>query len=152
MSRTAALRDTERARGLRLRTSLLSVSAFCARSHRRRRTSAPAEDIRDIRGPKLIRPRGLFPRSYAGAALLALCAYGIWRWQRRAPRAYPLLPYEMAAATARGDPPADAAGERTRVLHRGLRHRAALHRARFGITATQRTTEEFLQRSARVPE
>src|SRR5450631_2980158 len=41
---------------------------------------APAEDIRDIRGPKGIFPPWLVPALLAGGALLAIGGYAAWRW------------------------------------------------------------------------
>jgi len=69
---------------------LLRVSAFAPEAAAG--ATVPPEDIRDIRGPKLIRPRWILPAILSGAALLTLCAYGIWRWQRSPGRERPLLP------------------------------------------------------------
>ncbi|HZE43700.1 MAG TPA: hypothetical protein VE058_07950, partial [Steroidobacteraceae bacterium] len=54
-----------------------------------------AEDIRDIRGPKLLLADWVLPALIAGAAIIALAIYGVWR-RRRNRRAHVLLPYEVA--------------------------------------------------------
>ena len=56
----------------------------------------PAQDIRDIRGPKFVRPDWLLPSVLAGGFLLAVGAYGAWRWRRRRQRAPSLSPIELA--------------------------------------------------------
>jgi hypothetical protein len=107
--------------------------------------AVPPEDIRDIRGPKLIRPQWLLPAVVSSVALLALCAYGIWRWQRRPPREYPLLPHELAARRLEEIRPLmqpASAREFGIAVSDIIRHYIE---QRFGIVATQRTTEEFLQ-------
>ncbi len=122
---------------------LLSVSAFALAATVG--ATVPPEDIRDIRGPKLIRPRWIVPAIVSGAALLALCAYGIWRRQRRAPREYPLLPHELAARRLEEIRPLmqpASAREFGIAVSDVIRHYIE---QRFGIVATQRTTEEFLQ-------
>jgi hypothetical protein len=103
------------------------------------------EDIRDIRGPKTV-PRPWLPLSVvAGAVVVALCAYLLWRRQRRrARRQTPSLSTQtlerleatrplMRPATAREF--AIAASE---ILRNYIEQR-------FHVVATQRTTEEFLQ-------
>jgi hypothetical protein len=122
---------------------LLSVSAF--KPAAAIGAAAPAEDIRDIRGPKLIRPRWFLPAIISGAALLALCAYGVWRWRRSAPREYALLPHELAARRLEEirplmqPPSAREFGIAVSDIIRGYIEQ------RFSIVATQRTTDEFLQ-------
>ena len=102
-----------------------------------------AEDIRDIRGPKLVLPAWLVPALAAGGVLLALGAYGFSRRRRRRPRA--LLPFELALqrladigalmqpASAREFSIAISDIVRTYIEQR------------FDITATHQTTEEFLR-------
>jgi hypothetical protein len=102
------------------------------------------EDIRDIRGPKFLLPPWLLPAAVAGTVLLALAAYGVWRWLRRRRRPRPLLPFEIALqrleemralmqpATAR-----EFSIAVSDVVRRYIEER-------FGVTATHRTTEEFL--------
>jgi len=122
---------------------LLRVSAFAPEAAAG--ATVPPEDIRDIRGPKLIRPRWILPAILSGAALLTLCAYGIWRWQRSPGRERPLLPHELAARRLEEIRPLiQPASARefgiavSDVVRRYIEQR-------FGIVATQRTTEEFLQ-------
>ena len=101
-----------------------------------------AEDIRDIRGPRHLPGWGL-PALVAGALLIALGLYGIWRWRRkRAVRV--LLPYEIALQRL----------EEIGALMQPARAREFSIAAsdivrtyieqRFNVTATRRTTEEFL--------
>jgi len=108
---------------------------------------APAEgseDIRDIRGPKFIAPPWLLPALIAGVLLLASGAYGFWRWLRRRGQPRVLLPFEVALQRL----------EEMRALMQPGRAREfsiavsdVVRRyieERFGVTATHRTTEEFL--------
>jgi hypothetical protein len=105
--------------------------------------SAPAEDIRDIRGPQSLFPWGLALEVLAGGVLLAAAGYAVWRWRRRRPiRA--LQYFEIAL-------------QRLEEL-RALMHPASVREfssaisdtvrryieAGFKVTATHRTTEEFL--------
>jgi hypothetical protein len=140
--RDGALR-TRSALGCCVCAILLSVSAFALAAAVG--ATAPPEDIRDIRGPKLIRPRWILPAIISGAALLALCAYGIWRWRRSPPREHPLLPHELAARRLEEIRPLmqpASAREFGIAVSDVIRHYIE---QRFGIVATQRTTEEFLQ-------
>ena len=104
----------------------------------------PGEDIRDIRGPKYLLPPWLLPAILAGAVLLALGAYGLWRWlrRRRLPRA--LLPFEIALQRLeemRALMQPAAAREFSIAVSDVVRRYIE---ERFGVTATHRTTEEFL--------
>jgi hypothetical protein len=122
---------------------LLSVSALAPAAAVD--ATLPPDDIRDIRGPKLIRPRWILPAIISGAALLALCAYGIWRWQRSRPREHRLLPHELAARRLEEIRPLmqpASAREFGIAVSDVIRHYIE---QRFDIVATQRTTEEFLQ-------
>jgi len=102
------------------------------------------EDIRDIRGPKFIFPPWLVPALIAGAVLLALGAVGLWRWLRwrRRPRA--LWPFEIVLQRLE---------EMRALMHPGAAREFSIAvsdvvrryiEERFGVTATHRTTEEFL--------
>jgi hypothetical protein len=107
--------------------------------------AAPAEeDIRDIRGPKYLLPDWVLPAAIVGALLVAAVLYGIWRWRRRRSAA-PLRPFEIALQRL----------EDIRSLMRPAQAREFSTAAsdvvrwyveqRFDVTATRRTTEEFLR-------
>jgi hypothetical protein len=125
-----------------MRTASMAVllgSFFCAAAMA---INAP-EDIRDIRGPKFVHPAWLFPAMLSAGVLLALCAYGVWRWRRRRPRT--LLPFEVALQRLEEI--------RTLMMPQSAREfgiavsdivRSYIEQ-RFEVVATQRTTEEFLQ-------
>ncbi len=106
--------------------------------------AAPVEDIRDIRGPKFIWPAWVLWAAIAAAVLLALCGYWLWRWQRRR-RARVLTPFEIALKGLEDI--------RARMLPGSAREFStevsAIVRTyieqRFDVTATRRTTEEFLR-------
>jgi hypothetical protein len=103
-----------------------------------------SEDIRDIRGPKSVSPAWLLPALLAGGVLIIAGAYGVWRWQRGRRRPAALLPYEIALQRL----------EEIRVLMLPAKARefsiAVSDIVRnyielgFRVTATRRTTEEFL--------
>lgn len=102
-----------------------------------------AEDIRDIRGPIYILPAWVLPALIAGAVLIALGIYGLWR-RRRNRTVRLLLPHELALQRL----------EDIGALMRPARAREFSTAAsdivrqyieqRFSVTATRRTTEEFL--------
>jgi hypothetical protein len=103
-----------------------------------------AEDIRDIRGPKYIMPDWVLPALIGGAVLIALSIYGLWRWRRR--RAAPvLLPHEIALRRLEDIralmQPASARDFSTAVSDIVRRY----IEQKFDVTATRRTTEEFLR-------
>ena len=102
------------------------------------------EDIRDIRGPKFMLPRWLLLALIAGAVLLSLSAYGLWRWLRRRRRPRALLPFEIALqrleemrALMQPSQAREFSIAVSDVVRRYIEER-------FGVTATHRTTEEFL--------
>lgn len=107
--------------------------------------AAPAPgDIRDIRGPKGILPFWLFPTLVVAGALLAIGGYAAWRWTRRARTPPPPLPFEIALRRLE---------EVRRLLNPGSVREFSITisdivrqyiEAAFNITATHRTTEEFL--------
>jgi hypothetical protein len=103
-----------------------------------------AEDIRDIRGPKFMFPPWLLPAGIAGAVLLAFGALRLWRWLRRRRQPRVLLPFEIALqrleemrALMRPDDAREFSIAVTDVVRRYIEER-------FSVTATHRTTEEFL--------
>ena len=102
------------------------------------------EDIRDIRGPQFSVP-WLLPALLAGGAALALCGYGAWRWRhrRRSPRI--LLPFE-AALQRLEDIRTLMQPENAREFSTAVSDivRSYIEQG-FQLTATHRTTEEFLR-------
>jgi len=102
------------------------------------------EDIRDIRGPKFIFPPWLLPAVIAGAVLLAVGAWGLRRWLRRRRQPRALLPFEIALQRLeemRALMQPAAAREFSIAVSDVVRRYIE---ERFGVTATHRTTEEFL--------
>ena len=103
------------------------------------------EDIRDIRGPKAVAGSWVLPAVLAGAIVVALCAYVVWRRGHRGTRRRSLTLAEQALERL----------ENTRPLMRPATAREFGIAAsdvirnyiekRFDVIATQRTTEEFLQ-------
>ena len=104
-----------------------------------------AEDIRDIRGPKFLVPPWLLPAVIAGAVLLAFGAWRLWRWLRRRRQPRVLLPFEIALqrleemrALMQPDDAREFSIAVSDVVRRYIEER-------FSVTATHRTTEEFLR-------
>jgi hypothetical protein len=108
-------------------------------------SAAPvAEDIRDIRGPKYLLPDWLWSAFLGGAVLLALSIYGLWRW-RRSRAARVLLPYEIALQRLE-EIVALMSPARAREFSIAVSDIIRLYiEQRFNVTATRRTTEEFLR-------
>lgn len=106
--------------------------------------SAPAEDIRDIRGP---RPSALplpWPVLAAAAVALAAAGYGLSRWRRRRPIVLVLKPHEVALqrlTALRAQMP--ALGTTGFAVAASDIIRSYIE-VRFGVTVTRRTTDEFL--------
>ncbi len=108
------------------------------------RSGDSSEDIRDIRGPKSVAPAWLLPALLAGGVLIIAGTYGIWRWQRGRRRPAVLLPFEIALQRleeirALMLPP--KAREFSIAVSDIVRNYIELG---FEVTATRRTTEEFL--------
>lgn len=107
--------------------------------------AAPDEDIRDIRGPKYIFPLAQALALAAAALLLATCGYAGWRWlQRRRAAARKLELFEIAlqrleAARALMHP--SSVKEYSIAISDVVRQYIELA---MQVTATHRTTEEFL--------
>jgi Domain of unknown function (DUF4381) len=102
------------------------------------------EDIRDIRGPISVLPGWVLPAVIAGVVLIALAAYGFWRWRRKR-SARPLLAYELALQRLEGIRPLmqpASAQEFTTAASDIVR---GYIEQRFDIAVTRRTTEEFLR-------
>jgi hypothetical protein len=108
-------------------------------------SAAPAaEDIRDIRGPKYLPPAWLLPALLGGAALIALAIYWAWRW-RRGREARVLLPHETALQRLEELGALMQPG-RAREFSIAVSDIVRLYiEQRFKVTATRRTTEEFLR-------
>jgi hypothetical protein len=119
--------------------SLLSaaIGTYCG--------AAPiAEDIRDIRGPKNVLPDWVLAAIIGGALLIALACYGLWR-RRRTRVARVLSPYEMALQRLE-DLRALMQPERAREFSTAVSDIVRLYiEQKFDVTATRRTTEEFLR-------
>jgi hypothetical protein len=106
--------------------------------------AAAGEDIRDIRGPRYTYPPWLLPAIVAGIVLIAAGGYGIWRWLRRRRRPRVLLPSEIALRRleeVRALMQPAAAGAFSVAVSDAVRRYIE---DGFGVTATHRTTEEFL--------
>ena len=103
------------------------------------------EDIRDIRGPKAVPGSWVLPAVLAGAIVVALCTYAVWRRRHRGTLSRSLTLSEQALERL----------ESTRPLMRpstarefGIAASEVIRNyieKRFDVIATQRTTEEFLQ-------
>jgi hypothetical protein len=106
--------------------------------------AAVEEDIRDIRGPKYLLPSWVLPALIAGAVLVALGIYGLWRGRRkRAARV--LLPHELALQRLE-DIGALMQPARAREFSIAASDIVRFYiEQRFSVTATRRTTEEFLR-------
>jgi hypothetical protein len=108
-------------------------------------TPSPSEDIRDIRGPKFILPWWLVPALLAAGVMLALLGVGAWRWLRRRRRPRALLPFEVALQRLEDIRPLmqpQSVREFSTAVSDIVRSYIEL---RFDLTATHRTTEEFLR-------
>jgi hypothetical protein len=108
-------------------------------------SAAPvAEDIRDIRGPVYVLPEWLLPALLGGVLLLALGFYGLWR-RRRNRAARVLSPYEIALQRL-DDIGVLMQPARAREFSIAASDIVRLYiEQRFSVTATRRTTEEFLR-------
>jgi hypothetical protein len=111
--------------------------------------SAPAadvqgDDIRDIRGPKGVFPLWLILVSLAAIALLIAGAYILWRWKRRRQRPRPLTHLEIVLQRLEATRPLmQPSTVRDFSIAISDIVRGHIEYA-FDVTATQRTTEEFL--------
>lgn len=106
--------------------------------------AAPAEDIRDIRGPKHIPPAWFLPALVAVVVALAIGAYAAWRWKRqqrlpRAPRPSEIALQRLEDIRRLLDP--SSVREFSIAISDIVREYIE---AEFMVTAMHRTTEEFL--------
>jgi len=106
--------------------------------------AAPADDIRDIRGPKGIFPLWRLAAWLAGAALLAIGGHAARRWARRrsheAPRRFEIALQQLEGIRALMQPSSvrEFSIAISDIVRRYIEDE-------FKITATHRTTEEFLR-------
>jgi uncharacterized protein DUF4381 len=104
-----------------------------------------AEDIRDIRGPKSVPGSWVVPAVLAGAVVVALCAYIVWRRRHRGARRRDLTISEQALeGLEKARPLMLPATAREFGIAASEVIRNYIEK-RFDVVATQRTTEEFLQ-------
>jgi hypothetical protein len=125
-------------------TAPLAVTATTATAAASAGAHVPGDDIRDIRGPKGIFPLWMILVLLAVIALLIIGAYAVWRWRRRRQQPRPLTHLEIVLQRL----------EATRALMQPATVRefsiaiSDIVRGHieyaFDVTATQRTTEEFL--------
>jgi uncharacterized protein DUF4381 len=103
------------------------------------------EDIRDIRGPKAVPGSWVLPAVLAGAIVVALCAYAIWRRpHRETPRRSLTLSEQALEGLENTRPLMRPATAREFGIAASDVIRNYIEK-RFNVIATQRTTEEFLQ-------
>jgi HAMP domain-containing protein len=102
------------------------------------------EDIRDIRGPKAVPESWVWPAVLAGAIVVALCAYAVWRRRRRRTPPRPVTLSEQTLERLKNTRP---------LMHPATAREFGIAASevirdyiekRFDVMATQRTTEEFL--------
>ena len=120
------------------------AALICMMLGARVRAAPVAEDIRDIRGPIYILPEWVLAALIGGAVLIALGIYVLWR-RRRNRVARVLLPHELALQRledigslmqpARAREFSTAASD---IVRQYIEQK-------FRVTATRRTTEEFLR-------
>jgi hypothetical protein len=125
-------------------SSALPMTAIGAAADVSAADVSATDDIRDIRGPKGIFPLWEVMALLAGGALLALGGYAAWRWTRRrgSPRAQQL--FEIALARLEE---IRALMQPSSVREFSIAISDIVRRYiedEFKITATHRTTEEFL--------
>jgi hypothetical protein len=105
--------------------------------------AAPTDDIRDIRGPKGMFPIWQVAALLAGCALLAIGGYTAWRWtRRRSPKAQQrfeiaLQHLEDIRALMQPSSVREFSIAISDIVRRYIEDE-------FKVTATHRTTEEFL--------
>jgi HAMP domain-containing protein len=103
------------------------------------------EDIRDIRGPKAAPGSWVLPAVLAGAIVVALCAYAVWRRRHRGTgRPSPTLSEQALQRLENTRPLMRPATAREFGIAASEVIRTYIEK-RFDVIATQRTTEEFLQ-------
>jgi hypothetical protein len=116
------------------------------------RPADSTEDIRDIRGPQPVLPAWLLPALVASGAVLAVGLYGVWRRGRARRGARAPLPFEVALQRLEGVR-ALMQPQRAREFSIAVSDivRSYIERG-FDLTATHRTTEEFLRDLLELPD
>ncbi len=106
--------------------------------------AASADDIRDIRGPKGIFPFWQMAALLVGAALLAIGGFAAWRWARRrsikAQQRFEIALQQLEGIRALMQP--SSVREFSIAISDIVRQYIEVQ---FMVTATHRTTEEFLR-------
>jgi hypothetical protein len=103
-----------------------------------------AEDIRDIRGPKIVPRVWAVPLVLAAALIVAICIYALWHVRHRRPRPKSLtLSEQTLEHLEQARPLMRQATAREFGIAASEVVRNYIER-RFDVVATQRTTEEFL--------
>ena len=105
----------------------------------------PAEDIRDIRGPKEVPGSWLLPALLLGVLVLAAAAIVIWRRRRRGHRTRELSLTEQTLQRLEALRPLMQRGSAREFGIAASEIVRTYIERRFEVVATQRTTEEFLQ-------
>ena len=109
--------------------------------------AAGADDIRDIRGPKVVSGSWVVPAVLAGVLVVALYAWAVWRRRQRHRVARPrnlTLSEETLERLDATKPLMLPATAREFGIAASEVIRSYIEK-RFDVIATQRTTEEFLQ-------
>jgi hypothetical protein len=121
-----------------------AAATDAAAAHAPATDAAAAEDIRDIRGPKGIFPLWELVALLAGAALLAIGGYAAWRWARRrkAPRAQQLFEIALQRLEEIRSLMQPSSVREFSIAISDIVRRYI--EDEFKVTATHRTTEEFL--------
>lgn len=121
-------------------TALATLTAVAAAA-----VDAPTDDIHDIRGPKNIFPLWQWAAWLAGAALVAAALYAWWRWKHRPPPPRQLELFEIALQRleeARALMQPESVREYSIAISDVVRQYIE---GAMQVTATHRTTEEFLR-------
>lgn len=124
------------------RTRMLATLALMLAAHAAA-AQAPADEIRDIRGPKPLGGNWTIPMIVVAGLLTGAAAYGSWLWSRRRAR-IPQTPAELALARlAAARPLIDALRGREFSIEVSGIVREYIEQ-QFAMRAAHRTTDEFL--------
>jgi hypothetical protein len=129
------------------RTAQLGAAALCSVVLAMAVNAGPADDIRDIRGPKPVPSPWTAWLLAGGAVVLVLLAYALWRWFKRRRKAPQKTDFELAldrlqAARTLMQPgrARDFSIEVSAIVREYIERR-------FQVMAAHRTTHEFLHDS-----